>query len=329
MWQFVQRLLGRSDAALPKVDPALIDRLVEIASPRIKLVSNYRQRLAPMVRHASSRVHLLEGKLSAPLPLTAETWRQNPLLNLAFANPERMAALVAASETVCQWFAAHPLADKAFAVLAMAHDVEHRYGMEEHEGRVRQDVLQDVLVLRDHRFGEPVGTLGEFALQARLRALEELAHHAARRMQGLEADRSLIENEINTLRVALRLGGSVDPLTASSMQRQRQKRLDFLQEELIQTRTALEPDSQLEILSAALRDPESQLRFTETELQVDALGILRSGDQTAHVVRLVEIEMIADIPVRRALLPVEIPRALIRRDDGGLKEPDIFNITAF
>lgn len=328
MWQFIKRLFGKNTEQA-KVDPAFIDQLVDIASPRIKLVGNYRQRLAPVVRHACEQVHRLEDKLPAPLVLTAETWRQNALLSLAFANPERMAALVAASETVRQWFAEHPLADKAFAVLAMTHEVEHRYGMEEHDGVVRQDVLQDVLVLRDHRFGDPVGTIGELAQQARLRAMEELAHHAARRIQGLETDRNLIDSEINTLRIALRLGGSTDPLDASAMQRQRQKRLDFLQEDLAQTRRALEPEAQLDILSAALRDPEGQLRFTETELEVDALGILRPGDHRAHPVRLVEIEMIAEMPVRRALLPVEIPRSLIRREDGGSDEAAIYRITSF
>lgn len=328
MWQFVKRLLGRDEMAA-KVDPALIDRLVAIASPRIKLADNYRQRLAPMVLHAGERVQLLEEKLPAPLPLTTESWRQSALLNLAFANPERMAALVAASETVRQWFAEHPQSDRAFAVMAMAHEVAHRYGMEEQDGRVRQDVLQDVLVLRDHRFGDPVGTLGEFAQHAHLRAMEELAHHAARRIQGLEADRNLIENEINTLRVALRLGGSTNLLDASPMQRQRLKRLDFLQEELEQTRSGLEPAAQLGVLCATLRDPEGQLRFTETKLEVDALGILRPGDPQAHLIRLIEIEMIADIPVRRVLLPVEIPRSLIRREDGSPGEATIFNVTTF
>lgn len=328
MWQFVKRLLSRDETAA-KVDPALIDRLVEVASPRIKLADNYRQRLAPMALHAGERVQLLEAKLPAPQPLTTESWRQSALLNVAFANPERMAAVAASSEAVYQWFAEHPLAERAFTVLAMSREVAHRYGMEEQDGRVRQDVLQEVLVLRDHRFGEPVGTLDEFSRHAHLRAMEELAHHAARRIQGLEADRDLIENEINTLRVALRLGGSTDLLDASPMQRQRLKRLDFLLEELEQTRSALEPAAQLDILSATLRDPEGQLRFTETELEVDALGILRPGDPQAQRIRLIEIEMIAEIPVRRVLLPVEIPRSLIRREDGGPSEPAIFNVTTF
>ncbi len=329
MWKFIHRLLGRPDTARTKIDPAFIDQLVEIASPRIKMASNYRQRLAPLVQHACAQAKMLGEKLPAPLPLTSETWRQNRLLGLAFANPERMAALAASNDKIRQWFGEHPLADKAFSILAMNHEVEQRYGMEECQGMVRQDVLQEVLVLRDHRFGDPVATEGELARQAYLRTMEELAHHAARRIQGLEAERNLIDDEIQTLRITLRLGGSTDPLNASSMQRQRQKRLDFLLQELEQTRSALEPEALLGILCAALRNPERQLRYTETELQVDALGILRPGNPQARPVRLVEIEMIADTPIRRVLLPVEIPKSLVRREDGGSGEAAIYSMTSF
>lgn len=329
MWQLLQRLLGRSGNAGIKIDPALIDQLVEAASSRIKTARNYRERLAPLVQHASDQVHVLGEKLPAPLPLTTECWRHDRLLGLAFANPDRMAALASNDERIRRWFAEHPLADKAYCILAMQHEVEMRYGIEERNGIVRQDVPQEVLVLSDHRFGEPVGDANELARQARLRAMEELAHHAARRIQGLEAERDLLEDEIGTLRTALRLGGSTDPLNASAQQRQRLKRMDALQQDLATVRRALDPDALLEILCAALHNPESQLRLTETELLVDNMGILRTDDPQACRVRLVEIEMVAENPVRRILLPVEIPRQLIQCEAGGSKEAALYSMTSF
>lgn len=329
MWQFLKRLLGLGGQINSSVDPAFIDQLVDTASPRIKMADSYRQRLAPLVEHACSLVHVLGEKLPAPVALTAESWRNNRLLGVAFANPDRMAELVASDERIRHWFREHPLAERAYAILGMSHTVELRYGLEEHNGLVRHDVPQEVLVLRDHLFGEPVGDVHELNRQARLRAMEELANHAARRIQGLETDRKQIEEEINTLRIAIRYGGSTDPISASPQQRQRQQRLANLQQDLADLRRALEPDMQLETLCAALATPENQLRYTETELLVDAMGIVRNTDPQAKPVRLVEIEMIADNPVRRVLLPVEIPKSLIQREDGGSAEAALFSITSY
>ena len=329
MWQSVKRFFGFEGKKRIEVDVALIDQLVEIASARIKMADHYQHRLAPLLKHACTQLQALGEQLPPPVPMTSEVWRRDPLLGLAFANPERMALLAGNDERLRQWFSMHPLADKAFAILAMSHVVERRFGVEEHEGLVRQDVPQEVLVLREHRFGEPVATEEELVRQAQLRALEELAHHAARRIQGLEADRNLIESEINTLRTALRLGGSTDPLNASSLQRSRQKRLDDLQQELALTRRLLEPSALLDTLCAALQNPGGQLRYTDTEIRVDAMGILRKAENQGRAIRLVEIEMVADVPVRRVLLPVEIPRSLIRREDGGLGAASIYSMTSF
>lgn len=319
MWPFLSKILGGDK--LSREDEQLIDQLVDIASSHIRMVGNYTSRLAPLVEQAFLAVNSLEEKLPAPLPLTPEGWRSTPLINMAFANPERMSELVSQSQSVCTWFARHPEADSAFALLAVAHDVGLRYGMEEQNGVIHQDVLQEVLVLRDHRFGTPVASAGDLGQQARLRAMEELAHHAARRIQGLDADRKQLEGEINTLRIALRLGGSTDPIDASSMQRQRMKRLDFLTQELADTRKALEPEALLGVLASTLRDPRNQLRFTETHLCVDALGVIHPNDPKLQHIDLFEIEVIDAEPVRRALIPVEIPRTLVRLPSAEASEP--------
>ena len=64
MWQWLQRLFG-GGAPPANADPALIDRLVEIASTRIKMADNYRYRLAPLVAHACEQIREFEEKLPA------------------------------------------------------------------------------------------------------------------------------------------------------------------------------------------------------------------------------------------------------------------------
>lgn len=329
MWQWISRFLGQSKAEKSAVDPAFIDRLVNFAGPRIRSVSDYRERLAPLVSSACRKTHRLGEKLPAPVALTPESWRQHPLLSLIFANPDRMVSITLASDEVREWFAARPLADQAFAVLAVTRATEPRYGMEEQDGLVRQDVLQQVLVFRDHRFGALVETAPALLGQTQRRAVEELAHHAARRISGLEAEKALVEDELNTLRIALRLGGATDSISAPPMQRQRLLRIEQLTRELVTIRTELEPEAQLAVLAAALRTPEQELRFNQTELWVDRLGVIRTEGALTCQVSLVEVEMMADEPVRRTLLPVMIPRSLIRSADVDPAQTTVFNAIVF
>lgn len=327
MWQWLHRRFGGNPQEETKIDPAMIDRLVNLASPHIRFVNNYREKLAPLIRDASHKTRSLGERLPKPIELTPENWRKNPLLSLVFANPERMIAVTAASSEVSDWFTNHPLADQAYAILAVTRAVESRYGMEERDGIVRQDVLQQVLVFRDHRFGALVDSEAALTQQAQCRGLEELAHHAARRIAGLETEKALIDDEIKTLRIALRLGGPIDPISASPLQRQRLKRLEFLTEELTATRQALEPEAQLGILMAALRTPEQELRITQSDLKVDLMGVLCPDNPHARQVSLFEIEMIADEPVRYTLLPVLIPRATAHLKNGGGSNSGLFSST--
>lgn len=308
MWEWLRQTFSSDAPGQAQIDPKTIDRLVNFAGPLIRTVGDYREQLAPLIHDAMQVTRSLGEKLPKPVELTPASWRQNALLSLIFSNPERMASITSASDEVIDWFARHPLADQAYAILAVTHVVESRYGIEEIDGIIRQDVLQQVLVFRDHRFGALVETEPGLTQQAQCRGLEELAHHAARRINGLETEREQVEKEIDSLRVAIRLSGSTDPISATPMQRQRLKRLEFLIAELARTRQALAPEAQLAILKEALRTPEQELRFTHADLRVDLLGVLRPDDPHARPITLFEIEMIADEPVRRVLVPVIIPR---------------------
>lgn len=327
MWEWLRQTFTGNATDQAELDPKTIDRLVNFAGPLIRTVGDYREQLAPLISNAMQITRALGEKLPKPVELTAASWRQNALLSLIFANPERMASITSASDEVIDWFARHPLADQAYAILAVTRAVENRYGIEELDGIIRQDVLQQVLVFRDHRFGALVETEPGLTQQAQCRGLEELAHHAARRINGLEAEREMVEKEIDSLRVAIRLGGATDPISASAMQRQRLKRLEFLIEELARTRKALAPEAQLAILMDALRTPEQELRFTHSDLHVDLLGILRQDDSHARPISLFEIEMIADEPVRRVLVPVIIPRETASAANGG--SSTLFNSPIF
>jgi hypothetical protein len=196
--------------------------------------------------------------------------------------------------------------------------------MEEDGGIVRQDVAQEVLVLRGHRFGRPALTLEGLSRLACHRAMEELAIHAARRIKGLADDRAEIEDEVSTLKLTLRLNSPHGDYDSQPEQRARKEKLERLQEELMRVRAELDPDKLLGILQSALQNPEQQLRFSQLSIHVDSLGVIRRPGPDTLALSLTEIEIMEDDPVRRVLIPVEIPRSLVRPPKVG-GTPDFLN----
>lgn len=328
MWQWLGRFLGLIKKEKVQVDPAFLERVVGIAGARIRLADDYDEQLAPLIVSACQQACLLEKKLPPPVDLTPESWRKNRLLSLIFSNPDRMISIAAANEEVRQWFDAHPLAQQAYAIMAVTRSMQNRTGMEEQNGIVRNDVMQKVIVFSDQRFGALVETPEMLAQHARRRAVEELAHHVARRLSGLEAEKKIVEDELNTLRISLRMGGADRSLSASSLQRDRLKRIETLSTELVNLRASLEPDAQLNMLMSVLRNPEQELRVEQMDLCVDLLGVIRSCGTQAQKVSLFEIEMASDEEsVRRVLVPVRIPRDLLQKAAHGQAEAAIFNAT--
>ena len=313
MFAWLNRLLNRAPAVrLTPEEEAFLDEIVDAADPKIRLADDYSERLAPLFLAARKQVRHLILQVPQAMALTAENWRQQPALGCAFASPERMAEAVNADERLRQWFADHPLEERAFAILSMDHDRVTRYGMEEEGGIVRHDVPQETLVLRRHRFSRPADSLEGLSRLACQRAMEELAIHASRRIKGLQDDKLEIEDEISTLRLTLRLNGPESEYEIKPEQRARKEKLERLLEELARVRADLDPENLFKILEAALHNPEQQLRFSLLALHVDNMGVIRKAGSDARPVTLIEIEMMEEDPVRRVLMPVEIPRSLIR-----------------
>lgn len=313
MLNWLNHWLNRSPSVrLTQEEADFLDELIAIADPKIRLADDYQKTLAPLFLAARDQVHRLLAQVPELIRLSPENWRQNALLGCAFASPDRMREAVNADQRLRQWFADHPLAESAFAILSMSHEQAIRYGMEEEGGMVRQDVPQEVLVLRQHRFGRPAPSLEGLQRLACHRAMEELATHAARRILGLNDDKKEIEDDISTLRLALRLNGPVTEFELQPEQRARQAKLAKLLENLAQVRTELEPVNLLKILASALHDPEQQLRFSLLSLHVDTLGVIRPTGRDSKPVTLIEIEIMEDNPTRRVLIPVEIPRNLMQ-----------------
>src|SRR5512143_688951 len=67
-----------------------IERVVEAADPRIKLVSHYQRKLSQAVQHALQYIDGLVAQLPPPIEVNSKTWLTNPYVNAFFATPDEL-----------------------------------------------------------------------------------------------------------------------------------------------------------------------------------------------------------------------------------------------
>jgi hypothetical protein len=291
----------------PKADPALVDFLVEIASPNIKLARKYQDRIAPYAYWAESHAAQFATQLSEPIALTVENWRQMRLLQLLFATPNRMGELIGQDAQLQAWFSAHPQTDSACLVFTARSSQKMRYGMVEEEGKIRRDVPQQVLIFDQYHLG--IICESEQALQTAgsKRILETVAHQASLSFAQLEAEKAELEDQLVNARTMLRMSPSHSP----GYQAQ-QQRIEHLCAQLQSLNEARSPDALCEQLITELAATPDILTLEHTSVIVDAMGVIASGIGNEQEIKLSEIVLQRQEPIRRLILTLSIPRSLMQ-----------------
>ncbi|MBE9607972.1 hypothetical protein [Chitinilyticum piscinae] len=317
MWNTIKQLWNRPDP-LAGVDLALIEQLVELASPKIRLASRYKERLAPYLGWAEAQATATAAHLPAPVMLTSESWRQDRLLQLVFATPQRMHEVINQHGILAQWFYDWPLADSLCTLLVVTPHEQTRYGVSEQDGQLRQDVPQRLLTFRDHRLGRAVESPAALQALLPLQILDMVAGEARRSIELLEAEKTQLEDELGNARVMLRLASTSTPEAAADKARQ-EERIRSLTTELERSHQALNPDALCDILETQLAATPDLLQMSCREYRVNGLGMIDSEDGDALPLHLTEYTLARTPPIVRVLIPVLIQRQQIdaREDDAG------------
>ncbi|WP_028451446.1 hypothetical protein [Chitinilyticum aquatile] len=309
MWDTLKQLWNRPDP-LAGVNTALIEQLVELASPRIRLASRYQEKLAPYLGWAEAHATATATRLPAPMALTAENWRQHRLLQLLFATPQRMNEIISQNSILPDWFYDWPLADSVCTLLMVTPREETRYGLSEQDGQLRQDVPQRLLTFRDHQLGRPVESPEALQALLPLQILDLVASQARHEIAGFEAEKAQLEEELGNARVMLRLGSDSTPEAAAAKARQ-QERIQTLTAELERAHAALNPEALCDVLVTQLAATPELLRFSQHDYMVNALGMLDSEDGDTQPITLTECTLARTPPITRVLIPVLINRSQV------------------
>ena len=321
MWSTIQSWF----ASKPKIsadDEALIERLVDIAHPHIRLARNYQSRLVSYIGWAHAHATALATQLPAPIALTVENWRENRTLQLLFATPDRMSEIVGNDTELQTWFATWPLADLAYVgLIADAHE-KTRYGASEVDGQIRQDVPQKILIFSNHRIGIPAESADALVQLGALRILDTVANQAQLAIAHLENKKKQIDDELINARTMLRMYGN----TPSAAQAAQKERIKTLTDELQSIHNLLNPEAMCELLITELAATPDIVRLQVHTCNVDRMGVIDGEDSDNQLIELPELILQRDTQVEKLILLVTVPRSLMQAptDQTGFPDRVIF-----
>jgi len=314
-----QRAFGGEPSPLdvPGVDDA-IERVVQIANPKLKLVSRYRARLAPPVAASLKYIKALVAAIPPSREASAAGWAGDPCMTAFFASASDIARAFSRSREVRAYFDAHPGATETFALLGMEMTERRVLGMDLQGDVVRSDVPQTTLSFGDHRMRLCAGSEAELRAELERRLVEQLAMEGIKRAGGDQAlredlgrDRALLQARLKLLQ---RRGGGIQGALGGEAAGEGERakiaaELERNAEALASLGgTALERE--FNRICDILSQPEEALHVATRKVRLDRMNVIQKEASTAGAELAFEVARAEGPPPRsRAFTLVKFLRA--------------------
>jgi len=319
------RLFGRQPAA--GGDPLLgkaLDRTVEVVEPKLALVRDWRNRLAPGVTAAIEIARAGAQSLQAIHDLSAANWSTDPLLRATFANAGSIPQVLARMRDVQRYFRLADAAGagvEAYAVLGMSFEMRKVLGAALVGEQVRSEVERTQANFGDHRIRIIAATADEMRQAVGVRIFNELLLGVTRELARADERRKELNVERAMLQARLRMlehsesalleefgsqdDGEANPLAERS---EMQRRLDELNAAMAKFGGGTEGlDRQLEIVRDALLSARELVRIEARRLRVDAMNTVLDEAQTGG--QTIEFVHVEAPRLARAFAAVRVQRA--------------------
>ncbi|MBI4986442.1 MAG: hypothetical protein HZC24_14135 [Rhodocyclales bacterium] len=256
------------DAATEQAIEQAIDRV----DPRLRIVSGYKRKLAPAVRHALDYCDGLVQEIPGPIDIGIRAFGKDPLVHAFFAAPEDIGRMLGTSREVRK-FVADPrnlAADDFFALIGMRRKEKTVLGLAQQGNLISEGVPQRLLYFADHTLRElatdPAATRGGL----RTSSFESLAASFAVHLDALRREKTDMHTAWEQERAFARSLAAQAVVEADAHAHRRFE----LEAGLRAMASSLEPAHVLEALAAWLADPAPRLHLVSTAVAVDRLGVL-------------------------------------------------------
>jgi hypothetical protein len=313
----------RSSYDLQRVDAAL-DRITA-SHPRLRLAPRFKSRLAPAVQKSMDYAHSIAQALPASRLACASTWAEDPLIRAAFASPEDLVNTLSRSHRLRDFFAQHPAALEAHALLGMTLTERTTLGVAQAGDTVRQDVPRTTLCFSDHHAHVCAPDEPTLRLNIEQRVLDELALRGLSLITADQQHRDHLDEERALLKSRLRLlerrGASLftsQPQNESHAAEQLAHLLAQLQDNERQIIDlgghvdGLRHD--LERIHDVLLDPAGHLELFERQVCLDAMNVLHTQNPPPNVsmLSLTLARFHVNPPLTRSFMLVRVRRHDLR-----------------
>jgi hypothetical protein len=300
-----------------------LERIVQLANPRLRFARNYKKRLTRSVRSAMEYATQLIGSAAPARDASKGSWQTDPCIRAFFATAEDLGAIFSRSPDVRTWFWQNPGAQELCAVLSMQLVERRVLGAGIEGGVLRHDVAQTTVSFTDHRVRICAASEAELRKDLERRVVDQLALTAIATAADDQLRRAALEQERALLRTRMRLldakGAGLSGLALRVDPEQGQ--LARIQMELAQNEANLRSlaagfeglEHQLEQLTRVLASPAEHFSVSARRIRVDNMNIMQPEGSTGPCATL-DLQ-IARVPVPdappevRTFVLVHFPRA--------------------
>lgn len=256
-------------ASRPALDVSLrqaVEQTVEAVDPRLRTISDYQRKLAPVVSSALSYCQTLSENVPGPVEINQRAFSDDPMIHAMFAAPGDIGEMLGRSRELREFMADPGLGDanEFFALLGMRQREKAVMGMTLQGGIVQNDVPQRLLYFSDHTLGE----LGN-ELQITRQRLQSASFGGL--VQGFSHCVAELRQERDNARTAWNMERAGGPVPG--------ERRQILEERQRQAVASLVPGRLLQALIEWLAAPQERLYLKPTAVTVDRMGVISPDSQ--------------------------------------------------
>ena len=318
---FGQSPLGAPDDPDRPIVEALIEAVVDAVDPRLRLVSGYREKLAPGVRRTIAHMRELGREVPEPVALTRGAWGANPLIGALFATADDIPLLLGRSHELTAFFdaAANSGAQDAYALLGMKMEERTVLGSALVQDAVQRDVAQKTIGFSGHRIIAVAADALSCRREVGARIMRRLAALALQRITARERRANELEERKAILAARLRLltlrrdglqSVAGDAADESAEIQNLERALKATVDDYIDTKTNLATlDGTISIITEILGAPQQHLRLSRVRRRVNRMGVLVEAGSPESATDLEFLELALGEGLRAIIAIVHVPRS--------------------
>lgn len=271
----------------PAIDARMrahIERAANSADPRIRQLPGYEKKLVEVIGTACDYCERIALAVPGPFFINRAAFASDPLVHALFGSADDIAAMLAASQPLRDYLAAHPaMSDQPiFALLGMRCSLNAGFGTRLAGDIIKRDEPQTTLTFSDHTLMEPTADLDSLHECLAATFYEGL-------LKGLTEEIETQRQELFELREHLALDRAMHRSGGGSEQA---ARFASMQARIAELGDGLMPAALIPRLNAHLMSPAAHLRLEPSRFRIDRLGVVvEDGDQEtpADTIRFAEL----------------------------------------